>query len=119
MSLLNSFTHECTLMVENSEADGSGGYTTTWSEGRSFSCYFALDTSLAARRAEQDGVSSVYSALVSKSVPLTYGDYFSDRSTGITYRVTSLPTEKEAPALPGSMIVALKFFTAERKELPT
>ena len=70
------------------------------------------------RKAEKDGVTSVYSALVNQSVPIEYNDYFRDTETGITYRVTSNPEEKAAPRSAGAIIKALKFFTAERKELP-
>lgn len=69
-----------------------------------------------ARRAEKEGVTSVYSALVEKSVPIEYNDYFRDEETTQTYRVTSDPTEKETPR---SSTLSLKYFTAERKALPT
>lgn len=98
--------------------DGAGGYITTWEEGAEFLNYQALDTSMEARKAEKDGVTSVYSALVNQSVPIEYNDYFRDTETGITYRVTSNPEEKAAPRSAGAIIKALKFFTAERKELP-
>lgn len=67
---------------------------------------------------KKEGVTSVYSALVNKTVPIEYNDYFRDTSTGNTYRVTSNPEEKAAPRSAGPTIRALKFFTAERKELP-
>ena len=54
-------------------------------------------------------------ALVDKALPIEYGDYFKDTLTGLTYRVTSNPSEKESPK---SATFALKYFTAERKELP-
>ena len=87
MSLLNDFARPCVLMEKHREPDGAGGY----------------------------GVTSVYSALVDKAVPIEYGDYFRDTETGTTYRVTSNPEEKQAPR---SASFTLKYFTAERKELP-
>lgn len=69
-----------------------------------------------ARRAEKEGVTSTYSILVDRDFPLEYNDYFKDKTTGNTYRVTSDPEEKKAPK---SSSFDLKFFTAERKELPT
>lgn len=116
MSLLEAFARPCVLMEKVRTADGEGGYSTEWMEGVEFQNYQALDTSMEARRAEKEGVTSVYSALVDKSVPIEYNDYFKDLSTGLTYRVTSDPKDKEAPA---SASFDLKFFTAEKKVLPT
>lgn len=119
MSLLDDFAKPCVLMDKTRTPDGEGGYITAWQEGAEFANYFALDSSLEARRAEKEGVTSLYSVLVDKSVPIEYNDYFRDKTTGLTYRVTSNPEEKQAPKSAGSVIRALKFFTAERKELPS
>lgn len=116
MSLLDDFARECVLMEKTRTPDGEGGYITTWKEGASFSNHQALDTSMEARRAEQEGVTSVYSALVRKDVPIEYNDVFKDLETGWTYRVTSNPEEKQAPR---SSSFPLKYFTAERWNLPT
>ncbi len=118
MSLLDDFASKCVLMEKTRTPDGAGGYETTWTSGAEFLNYQALDTSMEARRAEKDGVTSVYSALVNKAVPIEYGDYFRDKATGNTYRVTSNPEERAAPKAAGSLIQGLKFFTVERKELP-
>lgn len=118
MSLLDDFARTCVLMEKKRTPDGAGGYITAWKEGAGFLNYQSLDTSMEARRAEKEGVTSVYSALVNKTVPIEYNDYFRDTSTGNTYRVTSNPEERAAPRSAGSIIKALKFFTAERKELP-
>ena len=115
MSLLNDFARACVLMEKTRIPDGEGGYTLDWTEGATFQNYQALDTSMEARRAEKEGVTSVYSALVDKALPIEYGDYFKDTETGLTYRVTSNPSEKESPK---SATFSLKYFTAERKELP-
>ena len=115
MSLLDDFARPCVLMERTSAQDGEGGEKTDWVEGMPFTNYQALNTSMEARRAEKEGVTSVYSALVYKAMPIEYGDYFKDAETGLTYRVTSNPSEKESPK---SATFALKYFTAERKELP-
>lgn len=109
----NTGKHQIIFGARSSSS--SGQYVTTWTEGAAFSNYQALDTSMEARRAEKEGVTSVYSALVDKAVPIEYGDYFRDTETGTTYRVTSNPEEKQAPR---SASFTLKYFTAERKELP-
>lgn len=117
MSLLDDFAHKCILMDKTRTPDGEGGYITVWKDGAEFENYFVMDSSLEARRAEREGVTSLYSALVEKSVPIEYNDYFRDKATGLTYRVTSNPEEKQAPKSAGSVIRTLKFFTAERKDL--
>lgn len=115
MSLLDDFARTCVVMEKKRVADGAGGYITTWEEGAEFTNHQALDTSMEARRAEKEGVTSVYSALVRSDFPIEYNDYFKDKSTGLTYRVTSNPEEKVSPK---SASFSLKYFTAERKELP-
>ena len=116
MSLLDDFARTCVLVEKTREPDGAGGYEVTWTEGAEFYNYQALDTSMEARIAEKQGVTSVYSALVTKALPIEYNDVFKDLSTGLTYRVTSVPEDKEAPV---SSTFDLKFFTAEKWELTT
>lgn len=116
MSLLDDFARPCVLMEKTRVPDGEGGYTVSWAEGVAFDNYQALDSSMEARRAEKEGVTSLYSALVDKTLPIEYNDYFKDTTTGLTYRVTSNPSEKESPK---SATFSLKYFTAERAVLPT
>ena len=115
MSLLDDFARICVLMEKKRVSDGEGGYSVEWSDGAEFKNYQALDISMEARRAEKEGVTSVYSVLVEKAVPIEYGDYFKDTMTGETYRITSNPEDKQAPK---SSTLPMKFFAAERKALP-
>ena len=116
MSLLNDFGKVCVFMEKKRTPDGEGGYYVTWTDGAEFTAYQSLDTSMEARTAEKQGVTSVYSALVDKDVPIEYGDYFKEKESGTVYRVTSHPDENQAPK---SASFTLKFFTAERAVLPT
>lgn len=116
MSLLDDFARTCVLMEKTRVPGSEGGYVTTWSEGTEFINHQALNTSTEAQIAEKQGISSIYEALVERDFPIEYGDYFKDRVTGFVYRVTSRPEEKQAPK---SASFALKYFTAERTELPT
>lgn len=115
VSLLDDFARTCVLMEKKRVPDGAGGYMVQWEEGAEFINYQALDTSMEARRAEKEGVTSLYSALVDKAVPIEYNDYFRDTTTGETYRVTSDPSDKESPK---SASFSLKYFTAEKRALP-
>ena len=116
MSLLDDFARPCVLLEKTRKPDGEGGYTVEWTDGAEFMNYQALDTSMEARRAEKEGVTSLYSALVDKAVPIDYNDYFRDETTGDTYRVTSEPADKESPR---SASFSLKYFTAEKRALPS
>ena len=117
MSLLDDFARTCVLMEKTRMPDGAGGYIVAWAEGAEFLNYQALDTSMEARRAEKEGVTSVYSVLVNKTVPIEYNDYFRDTSTGNTYRVTSNPEETAAPRSAGAIIKALRSCQNEKKNL--
>lgn len=114
MALIDEFATSCVLMEKQRVPDGEGGYITSWAEGIEFENYQALNTSMEARIAQKQGVTSIYSALVKKNVPIEYGDVFKDKATGITYRVTSNPDEKQAPK---SASFDLKYFTAEKWRL--
>lgn len=116
MSLLDDFARPCVLYERKRTWSDEGGWTTKWVEGASFMNYQALDTSMEARRAEKDGVTSLYSAIVDKSVPIEYNDYFRDTELGETFRVTSNPDEKQAPK---TASFPLKYFTAEKRTLPS
>lgn len=116
MSLLDEFARRCVRMKPQTAEDGAGGRVTTWTEDFEFTACLARNASIEARRAEKQGVSSVYDALVNQSVRLAFGDYFRDAQSGETWRVTSNPEEKRSPAC---SMLPLKHFTAERKELPT
>ena len=61
-------------------------------------------------------MTSLYSVLVDKAVPIEYNDVFKNKTTGETYRVTSNTKDKQAPK---SSTVPLKYFTAERWALTT
>ena len=116
MSLLDEFARPCVILEKESIPDGAGGCQVAWHEGAAFTVYLAADTAAEARRAEKEGLTVRYSALVEREFPLQYNDVFQDTATGQTYRVTSDPAENAA--LP-SATLPLKSFTAERWALTT
>ena len=113
--LLEDFSSPCVIMEKKRTSDDAGGWITTWEEGEKFENYFSQNSSTEAVIAERQGISAIYDALVEKNVPVEYGDFFKDLSSGKTYRITSNPEAKQAPK---SSSFDLKYFTAERKELP-
>lgn len=115
MSLLNDFAKPCVLLEKRTTADGEGGYITEWVEGVTFENFQATESSLEARIAEKQGVTSVYNVLVKRDLPLEYHSVFRDKESGKVFRVTSDPEDKKAPR---SASFDLKFCTAERWDLP-
>lgn len=116
MSLLDEFARSCALLEEKPVPDGAGGWKTAWRDAGAFIGYRDFVTSSQVRSAERDGVSSVCTMLVERSVPIQYGDYFRELPAGLTYRVTSKPEERQSPRC---ATMPLKAFTVERGEPPT
>ena len=115
MSLLTDTKQTFVLMEKKRVPDGAGGSITTWEDGMEFEANPAFDTSMEARLAEKQGVSSLFTFLVAKSLQIEYGDFIRDVQTGETYRVTSNPEDRKTPK---SASFSLKSFTAERKAVP-
>ena len=72
LMLLDDFGKVCVFKEKTRTPDGEGGYYIEWTDGSEFTAYQSLDTSMEARTAEKQGVTSVYSALVDKAVPIEY-----------------------------------------------
>lgn len=114
-TLLEANSRKCVLYNNSIVEDGAGGWDNQWTEGVEFINYYAKNSSIEALRAEKEGVTSLYSALVDKDFPIKAGNYFKDKESGYTFRVTSDPDESKAPE---NALLPLKFFTAERSVLP-
>lgn len=114
--MMESLAHECVLLVKTPVSDGEGGWINGWTEGPTFKTYPALDSSMQARIAEKQGVTSVYTILVPQNVPIEVGNYFRDKTAGdLIFHVTSVPDEKRTPEM---STLDVKAFTAEIKALP-
>lgn len=97
MTLIDSFKERCQLMEKTRVPDGEGGWTTAWAAGAEFDAAIVLDTTMQARRAEAEGVTSVYTVTTDRSLPLDFHDVFRRLSDGRTFRVTSDSTDKHTP----------------------
>lgn len=98
MSLLSESMETFVLMNKVRTDDGLGGFKTVWSPGPSFNAAATLDTSMEARRAEKEGVTSLYTITTSKAVTLGYGDVVMRGSDNQFFRVTSNGKDKHTPA---------------------
>lgn len=115
MSLLSEAMEECVILNKHTEADGYGGYTTTWSDGAVFNAAIVFDTSMSARAAQKEGVTSLYTVTTEKAMTLEYHDVFRRESDGKIFRVTSDGDDKKTPA---SANLNMRQVTAEEWRLP-
>ena len=115
MSLIDVMMEDCVMLDKRTVPDGLGGFVQVWQEGATFSGAVIKDTTLAARVAEKDGVTEVYTVTVDKGLPLQYHDVFRRLSDGLTFRVTSNIRDSETPSVSTFHIGQV---TAERWDLP-
>ena len=114
MSLLSEAMEKCVYLNKQVTPDGYGGYDTTWADGAEFDAAIVFDTSIEARRAEAQGVSSVYTVTTSKALTLEYHDVFRRISDGKIFRVTSDGDDKYTPQ---SATLNMRQVTAEEFEV--
>lgn len=114
MSLLTEAMEECVFKDKTRVPDGYGGVSVAWVDGASFNVAITLDTSMEARVAEQQGVTSLYTITTERNLTLMYGDVFRRVSDGKIFRVTSDGTDKKTPL---SASLNMRQVTAEEWEL--
>ena len=110
MSLLSDAMETCVLMDKHTVADGYGGYITTYVAGASFQAAIVFDTSMQARVADKQGVTSLYTVTTSKALTLEYHDVFKRLKDNKVFRVTSDGDDKYTPA---SSTLDMRQVTAE------
>lgn len=116
MSLLEEAMTKCTMLNRQTEADGYGGYKSTWTDGAEFTAAIVKDTSIEARTAEHQGVTALYTITTQRSLNLQYHDYFRRESDKKLFRVTSDGDDKATPA---SATIDMRQVSAEElEELP-
>lgn len=101
MSLLSEAMEACVLLNKQTTADGYGGYIATYVDGAEFQAAIVFDTSVEARVAEAQGVTSRYTVTTSRSMVLEYHDIFRRIRDGKLFRVTSDGDDKFTPMSAG------------------
>ena len=114
MSLIDVMMEDCVMLAKRTVPDGLGGFSIEWQEGATFRAAIVKDNTLAARVAEKQGVSEVYTVTVDKGLALQYHDVFRRLSDGYVFRVTSNIRDSETPSVATFQIGQV---TAERWEL--
>lgn len=115
MSLLDEAMDRCQFLDKTRVPDGYGGVKTTWIEGAEFSAAITFDTSIEARAADAQGVTSRYTVTTRKDLTLEYHDVFQRLRDGKVFRVTSDGDDKFTPA---SASLNMRQVTAEEWEIP-
>lgn len=110
MSLLDEAMDKCTMLDKTTVEDGYGGYITTYTDGAEFMAAITFDTSMQARTADKQGVTSMYTVTTSKALTLEYHDVFRRIRDGKVFRVTSDGDDKYTPA---SATLNMRQVTAE------
>lgn len=114
MSLLSDAMTACVMMDKRTVADGYGGYTTQYVDGVSFNAAIVFDSSMQARTAEVQGVTSLYTVTTLRALTLEYHDVFRRLEDGKIFRVTSDGDDKYTPS---STTLDMRQVTAEEFEI--
>lgn len=97
MSLLSDAMESCVLMDKRTEPDGYGGYVSNYVDGATFKAAIVFDSSIQARIADKQGVSSLYTITTPRAMVLEYHDVFRRVRDGKIFRVTSDGDDKFTP----------------------
>ena len=97
MSLLTQAMEDVAMLEKKRVPDGEGGFTTQWAESVRFKAAIAFDSSMQARTAEKQGVTSLYTVTVPINAKLEYHDVIKRERDGKIFRVTSDGDDKVTP----------------------
>lgn len=115
MSLLSEAMEAFVMIDKITGPDGYGGIETSWTDGAPFTATAVFDTSIEARIADQQGVTSMYTITTEKNVNLQYHDVVRRVSDNKIFRITSDGDDKKTP---NSANLNMRQVTAEEWELP-
>lgn len=116
MALFEDFYEPCALMEKKRVSDGEGGWITQWVEGIEFEAAIVMDSTLQARVAESEGMSSVYTVTTQHNINFDFHDVFKRLRDGKTFRVTSDQDDKKTPDVAS---FSFEQVTAEAWEIPS
>lgn len=102
------------MLDKTTSPDGYGGFTIEWVEGAEFYAVATLDTSIQARVAGVQGVTSLYTITTSKTTNLQYHDVIRRSSDSKIFRITSDGDDNKTPA---SATLDMRQVTAEEWSL--
>lgn len=97
MSLIDEAMTGCVMLDKKRVPDGEGGYITEWMESVPFDAAITFDSSLSAKVAAKQGVTSLYTVTLPRGIRLDFHDVFKRLSDGKVFRVTSDGDDKHTP----------------------
>lgn len=115
MSLLDSAMESFIMLDKVTTPDGYGGYYSQWRDGATINAAATFDTSIEARVAGVQGVTSLYTITTQRNVNLQYHDVLKRISDNKIFRVTSDGDDKKTPTVAQ---LNMRQVTAEEWELP-
>ena len=110
MSLLSDAMEDCVFIDKTTTLDGYGSVVPVWTPGAPFKAAITFDTSIEARRADKEGVTSLYTVTTQRGLTLEYGNIFKRLRDGKLFKVTSDGDDKFTPA---SATLDMRQVTAE------
>lgn len=116
MSLLDEMTEDYVLLSKTYVDDGLGGYDVKYVDGVTIQGAMTFDTSMQARVAEAQGVTSVYTFTTKKNIVLEYHDVLRRKSDSKVFRVTSDGDDKYTPK---SASLNMRQVTCEEWTIPS
>ena len=116
MSLLSEAMDKCVMLDKTTVtvADGYGGVKQTYVSGATFYAAVVFDTSIQARIADKQGVTSVYTVTTPRTITLEYHDVFKRVRDNKIFRVTSDGDDKYTPK---SATLDMRQVTAEEFQI--
>ena len=98
MSLLTQAMEDVVMLGKKRIPDGEGGFTTDWADGVQFKAAITFNSSMEARTAEKQGVTSRYTITAPLNAKLEYHDVLKRLRDGKIFRVTSDGDDVQTPA---------------------
>lgn len=95
--LYENFMEDFVMIDKKTIPDDLGSFTTEWSEGARFRAALIKDKTLAARVAEKEGVTEIFTLTVKKGTPISNEDVFKRIADGSIFKVTSNIKDSETP----------------------
>lgn len=115
MSLLDEAFETYIILNKVTDDDGYGGVTTRWVEGARIQVAEQFNNSIEAKKAEAQGVTSVYTLTTRKDINLQYHDVLRRIRDGKIFRITSDGDDLYTPA---SASLNMRNVSAEEWSLP-
>lgn len=101
MNLWEERMEDCVIMDKTTAPDGSGGVTTTWTEGAPFKAAIVPSGTQVQLVALQKGWKGSYDVTTTKAIVFYAGDVFKRVADGKKFRVTENGRDNYTPASAG------------------